>query len=81
MARKELTKNARRIADLIYQKSAKVTHRELAHSIGLSESQFGRTFSQNVEDVAVIIDFLGIELADKDELAALKLLASKYLDK
>ncbi|VEB26192.1 Uncharacterised protein [Actinobacillus lignieresii] len=81
MARNELTKNARRIADLIYQKSATVTHKDLARTIGQSESQFSRTFSQNVEDVAVIIDYLGIELADKEELAALKLLAGKYLGK
>lgn len=81
MARNELTKNARAIADLIYRKSAMVTHKELARSIGLSESQFSRTFSQNVEMVAVIIDRLEIELADKEELAALKLLANKYLSK
>ena len=30
MARNELTKNARAIADLIYRKSATVTHKELA---------------------------------------------------
>ena len=81
MARNELTKNARAIADLIYRKSATVTHKELARAIGKSESQFSRTFSQNVEMVAVIIDYLGIELADKDEQAALRLLASKYLGK
>lgn len=81
MARNELTKNARAIADLIYSKSATVTHKELARAIGQSESQFCRTFSQNVEMVAVIIDYLGIELADKEELAALKTLAGKYLGK
>lgn len=81
MARNQLTKNARAIADLIYRKSGTVTHKELARVIGQSESQFSRTFSQNVEYVAVIIDYLGIELADKEELAALKLLAGKYLDK
>lgn len=81
MTRKELSRNAREIADLIYRKSSTVTHRELAQAIGQSESQFSRTFSQNVEMVAVIIDYLGIELADKEELAALKLLAGKYLGK
>lgn len=81
MARKELTKNARAIADLIYRKSSTVTHKELARAIGQSESQFSRTFSQNVEMVAVIIDYLDIELADKQELEALKLLASKYFGK
>ena len=81
MARKELTRNARAIADLIHHKSATVTHKELAKAIGLSESQFSRTFADNVEMVAVIIDYLDIELADKEELAALKLLAGKYLGK
>lgn len=81
MARNELTKNARAIVDLIYRKSETVTHKELARAIGLSESQFSRTFADNVEMVAVIIDYLGIELADKEELAALRLLAGKYLGK
>ncbi|MCB4228231.1 phage tail protein, partial [Mannheimia haemolytica] len=35
-----------------------------ARAIGLSESQFSRTFADNVEMVAVIIDYLSIELAD-----------------
>ncbi|WP_237026326.1 hypothetical protein [Mannheimia haemolytica] len=35
-------------------------------------SQFSRTFADNVEMVAVIIDYLSIELADKDELLELK---------
>lgn len=81
MPRNELTKNARAIADLIHRKSATVTHKELARAIGLSESQFSHTFADNVEMVAVIIDYLDIELADKEELAALKLLAGKYLGK
>ncbi|HDL5779048.1 TPA: hypothetical protein PXE91_000919 [Mannheimia haemolytica] len=68
MPRNELTKNARAIADLIHRKSATVTHKKLARAIGLSESQFSRTFADNVEMVAVIIDYLSIELADKDEL-------------
>ena len=80
MARNELTKNARAIADLIYRKSATVTHKELARSIGLSEGQFSRTFSQNVEMVAVIIDYLEIELADREELNALRVLARKGLE-
>ena len=51
----------------------------MARSIGLSEGQFSRTFSQNVEMVAVIIDYLEIELADKEELNALRVLARKGL--
>ncbi|MEN2839894.1 hypothetical protein HPFOLIGI_02114 [Mannheimia haemolytica] len=43
-----------------------------ARAIGLSELQFSRTFADNVEMVAVIIDYLSIELADKDELLELK---------
>ncbi|MDW0374758.1 phage tail protein, partial [Mannheimia haemolytica] len=35
-----------------------------ARAIGLSELQFSRTFADNVEMVAVIIDYLSIELAD-----------------
>ena len=79
MARNELTKNARAVADLIDRKSATVTHKELARAIGQSESQFSRTFSQNVEAVAVIIDYLGIDLADREEMNALRVLARKAL--
>ncbi|MDO9806738.1 hypothetical protein Q7501_11545, partial [Glaesserella parasuis] len=44
MARNELSKNARAIADLIYRKSASRTHKDLARKIGVSESQFSRVF-------------------------------------
>ncbi|MDP8078357.1 CII family transcriptional regulator [Phocoenobacter skyensis] len=81
MARKELTKNARQIADLIYKKSANRTNRELARLVGLSESQYGRTFSPSVEMVSALIDELEIVLIDKDEMKALRVLARKGLDK
>lgn len=80
MARNELSKNARAIADLIYRKSASRTHKDLARKIGVSESQFSRTFSQNVEMVAVLIDELDIQLIDAEELRALQVLARKSLD-
>ncbi|CAM3023989.1 hypothetical protein [Glaesserella parasuis] len=44
MARNELSKNARAIADLIYRKSVSRTHKDLARKIGVSESQFSRVF-------------------------------------
>ena len=81
MARNELTKNARAIADLIYRKSASRKHKDLARLIGQSESQFSRTFSQNVEMVAVLIDELDIQLIDAEELRALQVLARKSLEK
>ena len=79
MARNELTKNARAITDLIYRKSAGLTHKELARKIGVSESQFSRVFSQYVEWYAVICDELEIELIDSEELAAYRVLARKAL--
>lgn len=79
--RNELTKNARAIADLIYRKSASRKHKGLARLIGQSESQFSRTFSQNVEMVAVLIDELGIQFIDAEELRALQVLARKSLEK
>ncbi|MCT8568349.1 CII family transcriptional regulator [Glaesserella parasuis] len=82
MARNELSKNARAIADLIYRKSASRTHKDLARKIGVSESQFSRVFLQYVEWYAVICDELEleIELIDEKELAAYKTLARKSLD-
>ncbi|MBN6711443.1 hypothetical protein JFL47_09440 [Haemophilus haemoglobinophilus] len=80
MARKELTKNARAIADLIFRKSSSRTHRELAQKIGVSESQFSRVFSQYVEWYAVICDELEIELIDSEELSAYRVLARKALE-
>ncbi|MCT8742260.1 hypothetical protein KZ388_05315 [Glaesserella parasuis] len=82
MARNELSKNARAIADLIYRKSASRTHKDLARKIGVSESQFSRVFLQYVEWYAVICDELEleIELIDGKELAAYKTLARKSLD-
>ncbi|AMW17161.1 CII family transcriptional regulator [Glaesserella parasuis] len=80
MARNELSKNARAIADLIYRKSASRTHKDLARKIGVSESQFSRMFLQYVEWYAVICDELEIELIDEKELAAYKTLARKSLD-
>ncbi|EQA05671.1 bacteriophage CII family protein [Glaesserella parasuis 12939] len=82
MARNELSKNARAIADLIYRKSASRTHKDLASKIGVSESQFSRVFLQYVEWYAVICDELEleIELIDEKELAAYKTLARKSLD-
>ncbi|WP_386696733.1 CII family transcriptional regulator [Lonepinella sp. MS14436] len=80
MARNELTKNARTIADLIYRKASAVPHNQLARLIGISESQFSRTFSNNVEMVAMIIDELDIALADQEEMNALRVLARKALE-
>ncbi|WP_455647937.1 CII family transcriptional regulator [Lonepinella koalarum] len=80
MARNELTKNARTIADLIYRKASVVPHNQLARLIGISESQFSRTFSNNVEMVAMIIDELDIALADQEEMNALRVLARKALE-
>ncbi|MDY5106083.1 MAG: hypothetical protein SPE78_02890 [Actinobacillus minor] len=53
----------------------------MARLIGQSESQFSRTFSQNVEMVAVLIDELDIQLIDAEELRALQVLARKSLEK
>ncbi|TNG94848.1 hypothetical protein FHQ28_05490 [Pasteurellaceae bacterium USgator11] len=79
MARNELTKNARAIADLIYRKSAGRTHKELAEKVGISESQFSRVFMQYVDMYAVIIDELNIDVIDGEELKALKVFAKKGL--
>lgn len=80
MARNELTKDAMAIADLIYRKSSGVgEHKRLARMIGISESQFSRVFSRYVDMYAAVIDELDIVVIDKEELAALKLLARKAL--
>lgn len=82
MARNELTKGARDIADLIRYKArhSGANQKYLARLVGMSESQFSRTFQNNVEMVAMVIDALGIVLIDEDEIRSLKILARKALD-
>lgn len=42
MARNELSKDAMKIADLIYKKSSEKTNKEIAEKIGIDPSNLGR---------------------------------------
>ncbi|PVX40564.1 hypothetical protein C8D76_103137 [Pasteurella langaaensis DSM 22999] len=66
MARNELSKSARVIADLIYKKGAEKADCEIARNIGIDPSNLSRFKTNYLEVVAAYLDEIGLAVHVKD---------------
>lgn len=88
MARNELSKDAMKIADLIYKKSSEKTNKEIAEKIGIDPSNLGRFQTNYLEMVCAYLDEIGLSVHVKgvscvipqDEHKALITLAKKAIE-
>ncbi|MCY6396656.1 hypothetical protein [Actinobacillus pleuropneumoniae] len=67
MARNELTKNAKVIADLMYRKGAEKSDKEIAISIGIDPSNLCRFKTNYLEMVAAYLDEIGLSVHIKND--------------
>ena len=88
MARNELSKDAMKIADLIYKKSSEKTNKEIAEKSGIDPSNLGRVQTNYLERVCAYLDEIGLSVHVKgascvipqDEHKALITLAKKAIE-
>lgn len=87
MARKELTKNAMAIADLIRQRSANTKDVQAAEYIGVDAATICRFKADHLDKFCGYLDYLGLTVVDKsmkplseEELHSLILFAQKGLE-
>ncbi|AHG83061.1 hypothetical protein F543_1970 [Bibersteinia trehalosi USDA-ARS-USMARC-189] len=89
MPRKELTKSAMQIADVIYRKGAEKADREIAEKIGIDPSNLCRFKANYLELVCAYLAEIGLGVYDlaqdkpvpKEQLKALSVLARGGHDK
>ncbi|AHN72154.1 hypothetical protein [Aggregatibacter actinomycetemcomitans] len=62
MARNELSKDAMKIADLIYKKASEKTNKEIAEKIGIDPSNLGRFQTNYLEMVCAYLDEIGLSV-------------------
>lgn len=67
MARNELTKDAKKIADLIYKKGSEKSDKDIAKSIGIDPSNLCRFKANYLETVCAYLDEIGLAVYVKGE--------------
>ena len=81
MARNELSKDAMKIADLIYKKSSEKTNKEIAEKIGIDPSNLGRFQTNYLDEIGLSVHIKGAScVIPQDEHKALITLAKKAIE-